>query len=574
MNISILLLCLNAGISVILAVAAFQRRSVPGTLPLVFLMLAVALWSFGYAFELYTHNPVIQLLLVRIQYIAIAFTPVAYFFLSVAYKTQRRIKKLWQVLLLSIAPILVLLCLWTNELHNLFFINLIEDNGTISLVPDFGPVFWFHTLYSYILLSLGVYNLISSYKSLPEIFRKQTTVILISSFAPWIVNLLFITRIVSFFSIDPTPFGLTVSGIIFSIGLFYLNLFQPIPIAENHLVNNLKDIVLILTPQNNILKLNSVAESTFNCNTADILGLPLQAVREDIFNVVQNATSADPEECDFILKQNNKIHYYQCHVSPLVNKKNKLIAKIILLSDISQIKKAELALKKLNQELESRIAERTEELAQANDSLQQQITQKELLLAELNHRVKNNLTMIRSLITLQASKIKDKKTIQQLDDLKNRITSIGLVYKKLYSKTDISHIDLKNYLQELLSELNASLSHEQINFIIKTELVHLNVAVDSIIPIGLIVTELVVNSSKYAFKQNDHNVIHVKTAHNEDKLTISVYDNGCGYPDKVLSGKGSALGLSLIQLLIKQLDGTISFNNKKGAYTEFTIPLT
>jgi len=66
----------------------------------------------------------------------------------------------------------------------------------------------------------------------------------------------------------------------------------------------------------------------------------------------------------------------------------------------------------LNQELESRINERTEELAQANNSLQQQITQKELLLTELNHRVNNNLTIIRSLITLQASKIKDKKTIQ------------------------------------------------------------------------------------------------------------------------------------------------------------------
>lgn len=333
MNIFILLLCLNAGISIILAIAAFQRRSVPGSLPLVFLMLAVALWSFGYAFELYSHNYDTQLQLIRIQYIAIVFIPVAVFFLSVSYKTQRKIKHLWQVLLLSVIPVLVLLSLWTNELHNLFYLDMLKGEEALTFLPAYGPVFWLHALYSYALLSLSVYNLISSYKSLPEIFRKQTTVMLIASLIPWIINLLYVTRLV-YLSIDPTPFGLTVSGITLSAGLFYLNLFQPIPIAENHLVNNLKDIVLILTPQNNILKLNSAAENTFNCITAEVLGLPLQDVSEDIFKVIRRTDPVDPEECNIMLKNNDDLHYYQCHVSPLVNKKNKLIAKIILLSDI------------------------------------------------------------------------------------------------------------------------------------------------------------------------------------------------------------------------------------------------
>jgi two-component sensor histidine kinase/PAS domain-containing protein len=573
MNISILLLCLNAGISVILAVAAFQRRSVPGSLPLVFLMLAAALWSLNYAFELYSSNFHTQLLLVKIQYLGIVFIPVAAFFISVSYKTQRKIKRLlWKVVVFSIVPLLVLFSLWTNELHKLFYSNIWTSGESITFFRAYGPVFWLHALYAYLLMSISVYNLLDSYKKLPDIFRKQTTVMLIASLIPWIINLLYITQVFNP-AVDPTPFALTASGITLSIGLFYLNLFQPIPIAENHIVNILKDIVLILTPQHHILKLNSAAERILNYKTDQVLGQPLQEISKDIFDAIQNTAALDSEEYNIILNKKSTPHYYQCHVSPLYNKKNKLIAKIILLSDISHIKKTELALKKLNQELESRINERTKELAQANDSLQQQIAQKELLLTELNHRVKNNLSIIRSLITLQASSIKDKRTVRKLDDLKNRITSIGLIYKKLYSKADISHIDLKNYLHELLAELNSSLSHDKINFGINTELVEMDVAVDIVIPIGLIVTELVINSSKYAFSGDNHNTIAVTTAQSKDRLTITVYDNGCGYPEKVLKSKSNTLGLSLIQLLIKQLNGSITFCNKNGACSVFEIPL-
>jgi two-component sensor histidine kinase/PAS domain-containing protein len=571
MNAFTLLLYLNAGVTLFLAFAVLQRRNVPGSTHIFFLMIAAALWSLSYALELGSLTQAMQLLWKKIKYIGIVFIPVSSFFLSLCYRSQKRNTQRRHIVILSIIPILILASLWTNEYHHLFY----RTTGLLKFPPEYGPAFWLHAIYSYILLCFTIINLIRSYRSLPGVFKTQTSIILISFALPWLLNILYISRILAFLPIDPTPLAFSLIGIALSTILFSLNIFQPIPVAENHIVNNLKDVVLILTPQNQIIKINSAAENIIGSKTEKLLGLPLKSVEENIFKAIVSNKISDPGGCEIAIKKEKDVYYYQCQLSPLLNRKGKLIAKVVLLSDISRIKQIELELKKLNEDLETRIKDRTLELAKANESLQQQVSQKELLFAELHHRVKNNLNIIRSLISLQTNKIKDQNTIQELEDLKNRIISIGLIYEKLYSKDEISQLDLKKYLQELLSELGSSLSHARSNFDISNDLVKINVAVDTIIPIGLIITELITNSAKFAFNKNDNNnTINVTVLQEQERLIIKLKDNGRGYPDDILKNKVNSLGISLIQLLVKQLNGTITFSNDKGACTELAIPFT
>jgi PAS domain S-box-containing protein len=201
--------------------------------------------------------------------------------------------------------------------------------------------------------------------------------------------------------------------------------------------------------------------------------------------------------------------------------------------------------------------------------LKKSLYEKEILLKEIHHRVKNNLMIISSLLNLQSRYIKDEESKNIFKESQNRAKSMALIHERLYRSKDLKRIDFGDYINTLADDLYHT-------YVIDTNLVELNVNVDDLmldinttIPLGLIVNELVTNSLKHAFPKGRSGKIDINFHLQGDTYLLEVKDNGIGFPQDIDYKNTDSLGLRLVTSLTEQIDGIIEFNNTSG--TSFKI---
>ncbi|HQQ94370.1 MAG TPA: sensor histidine kinase [Bacteroidia bacterium] len=214
-------------------------------------------------------------------------------------------------------------------------------------------------------------------------------------------------------------------------------------------------------------------------------------------------------------------------------------------------------------------------LLKAKEEISTSLKGKEVLLAELNHRVKNNLAVITGLLNLQMEGSTNHETRQVINDSRNRIMSMALVHRMLYSHPQIEEIDLGRYSAELIRELLNSFNlphqvqlHEHYD--------HISLPVNKSIPFGLILNEVVTNSIKYVFRDANGrgSSLHVILRLNQNDVSMVVKDSGSGFPkDMNAETSDGSLGIFLIKTLAGQIDGKVRFSNEPGAKVELSFPL-
>jgi len=200
-----------------------------------------------------------------------------------------------------------------------------------------------------------------------------------------------------------------------------------------------------------------------------------------------------------------------------------------------------------------------------NILLEAQNKEKEFLLKEIHHRVKNNLGIVSSLLDLQASKMKDSAAIEAIEESRNRVYSMSMIHQKLYLGKNLSSIEMKDYLINLSTHIIDSFgAHELVEF--DYELDEVQLEVDSAIPIGLIVNELLTNSFKHAFPNSKQGIVKIIFQKMEKKrFILEIIDNGIGIDDfNINNHQSTGFGTLLIDLLVKQLDGTMTIFNGLG----------
>ena len=203
-------------------------------------------------------------------------------------------------------------------------------------------------------------------------------------------------------------------------------------------------------------------------------------------------------------------------------------------------------------------------------SIKKSLEEKEILLREIHHRVKNNLSLIMSLINLQSGMLPDKINPLIFEDLKQRVYTISLVHEKLYISKNLSSIDLESYLINLTESVkSSSIFKEGIKFTIKIE-DKVEIEGDTLVPLALLLNELIVNSVKHAFPDTPGN-IYINVCYSEKKHKIIFRDNGIGIPEN-REPSSSELGLFLVESLVSQINGNVSFHNDGGAVTTITFP--
>lgn len=240
---------------------------------------------------------------------------------------------------------------------------------------------------------------------------------------------------------------------------------------------------------------------------------------------------------------------------------------------LNQIQEHEFALQNASHELKIKAQQLQNELSerkQAEKQIKKSLQEKEVLLKEIHHRVKNNLQVISSLLYLQSNKAVDGQTIELFNESQNRIRSMALIHEKLYQSEDLVNIDFTEYIKSLISYLFNSYKPKLNVINIQVNVAGVLLSIDEAIPCGLIINELISNSLKHAFPDNRKGKIKIKmTSNKQRKVTLTVEDNGVGFPEDLESEKTETLGLKLVNNLTNQLTGTIKHLNTNG--TKFMI---
>jgi len=255
--------------------------------------------------------------------------------------------------------------------------------------------------------------------------------------------------------------------------------------------------------------------------------------------------------------------------------------------DITPIKRAERALEKAHNELEAKVTERTLDLQDAKialeaeiedrkdieDSLKDALRDKDLLVKEVHHRTKNNLTVIQSLLRLQSRRITDQNTRDLFDQSRERLQALSMVHERLYRSADLRSVEFSEYVRSLAHALAGSHENVQGHIRLNIDIPKTSLGLNSAIPCGLIINELVTNSIKHAFPEGRKGTIRISFQKSADgQCWLEVADDGIGFPPGTSIENSDSFGIEIVRSLTTQLHGTFGVQSgSEGTVARITF---
>lgn len=194
------------------------------------------------------------------------------------------------------------------------------------------------------------------------------------------------------------------------------------------------------------------------------------------------------------------------------------------------------------------------------------------MMKELHHRVKNNLQIVSSLLNLQTYRLKDEESKSAIKESQLRVQAMSLIHQRLYQVEDVSMVNFKLYLDDLAETLMKAYGYSADDFdlVIKVDKELLDV--DTVMPMGLLVNEIITNSFKYAYKDVQRPLLTISLRSGDQQLQLDVTDNGPGMSEAVGQNSKPGFGKKLIDALTKQLKAQYTVDNSNGTSYSFTIP--
>jgi two-component sensor histidine kinase/CheY-like chemotaxis protein len=322
-------------------------------------------------------------------------------------------------------------------------------------------------------------------------------------------------------------------------------------LAEN-IIATLHEPFLILNDKMIIISSNNAFYQTFKVKPKDTVGNELYQLGDGQWDI-----PALRELLEDILPL-KKFHGYEVvHDFPQIGTKTMLL-------NARQVYREEIGTDLILLGIED-ITERKK----MEDEIKQSLDEKETLLKEIHHRVKNNLIVICSLLNLQADYVKDKASYEMFMESKNRAKSMALIHERLYQSTDLKRIDFGDYIRTLSTELFRTYAGDYGLIELKINVENIFLDINTAIPLGLIVNELITNSLKHAFPEGMKGKINVDFQQKDNHYEFTVKDNGIGFPEDLDFRNTDSLGLQIVNTLTNQIDGEIELNRSHG--TEFKI---
>jgi PAS domain S-box-containing protein len=323
------------------------------------------------------------------------------------------------------------------------------------------------------------------------------------------------------------------------------------------IVEDQTELICRFQPDGTLMFVNDAYCQYFNKQPDELIGrvfLPL-IPPEDRFIVTDNLATITPENptviCEHrVILPSGEIRWMRWIDRAIFDSTGHLIVLQAVGSDITDRKLAEF-------------------------KMAESLHEKEVLLKEVHHRVKNNLQVICSLLNLQARSLKNPTMTRHLQEAQNRVRSMAIVHEKLYQSDSFSKIDLKSYVKDLVKYLFRAYIHGPSQIVSKLKIqADIWLDIDTAIPCGLIIQELVSNALKYAFHPNESGevIIEAKAIAN-GQVTLSVRDNGQGLPATAIQAEPETLGLRLVYDLTEQINGKLDLDSTNGTCFTISFPV-
>ena len=332
--------------------------------------------------------------------------------------------------------------------------------------------------------------------------------------------------------------------------------------------------MVIVDHEGNITLINGQVEKMFGYSREELVGRPVEVLvpqrfREQHFRF-RRAFLSSPQARPmgagrdlYGLRKDGGEVPIEIGLNPLETQLGRFVLSSVV--DITERKRSEqertLFVQKLqtfNLELEEQVRNRTAELSRT-------LKEREVLLQEVHHRVKNNLQIISSLINVQARSLEHGTGRDALEECQGRIQAIALIHEKLYQSRDYANIPFSEYARALAENVFHATDASSQNVLLDLDIEDCAIAVDKAIPCGLILNELISNARRHAFCDGRSGKIRVELEKTEDhSLRLTISDDGMGLPSGFDLGKGGSLGLQLVRMLVKQIDGKLTVETVNG----------
>ncbi len=313
--------------------------------------------------------------------------------------------------------------------------------------------------------------------------------------------------------------------------------------------NAIPDLITILDRNNRVIRVNKSMADRLNRSPQECIGLLC-------YEVVHN-TDKPPKHCPYVLLLTDGIEhsqeiyeenlggYFIITASPIKDDDGNVLGSIHIAHDITERKKME-------------------------EKLRKTIEEKDTLMKEVHHRVKNNLMIISSLLSLQSRYIKDEDARNIFKDSQNRAKAMALIHEKLYQSNDLKNINFTEYVKNLSNDLYNTYVLDKKNIRLKLDVENVSLDVETSIPLGLILNELLTNALKHAFPDDRKGEILVELGSEDNgKFRLVVKDNGIGFPEDLDYKNTSSLGMQLVISLTNQIEGELYLSRNNG--TTFTV---
>jgi PAS domain S-box-containing protein len=562
-------------VALFIAVYVWRLRPRRGATTLAWLAIATLLWSLGYALEIAGADLPTKLFWAKVQYIGIASVPLCWLVFALEYAGYDRWLTRRNVALLAIIPVITVLLAFTTEIHGLIWsiFDLDPASSAAPLKVSHGAWFWIYWIYSQLLVLSGTVILIRTLASAQRPYRWQAGLILLAALLPWIGNFLYVTGLNPVAPLDLTPFAFVLSEAAVALGLSRFRLLSLTPVAQATVIENLNDGVFVIDDQGAIVNLNPAAQQLLQVSAAQVIGQPAAKVFERWPMLTERYRDATDLRDEISLGTGSDRRNYELRLSPLKDRRGRLMGRVLLVRDIS-------------------------ELVQARDQALEASRLKSELLARVSHELRTPLSAILGYAELlldgsfgplgehqQRAIMEMTGSGQELTILVNELLdSAQLEAGALHLRT--RPFDPIEMLQRVENTMGVLARNKELELVT-------TIAPD--LPTTLQgdesrLRQLLINLIGNAIKFTEHGTVQVRLYRVDGKWwAMAVSDTGPGIPEEArryifepfrqVDGsitreyRGTGLGLSIVKRLVELMGGTVTLESEVGRGSTFTLTL-
>jgi two-component system cell cycle sensor histidine kinase/response regulator CckA len=372
-NPYVLPLLIAAALLAVLALVAWRRRPAPGAAVSALLLLAVVIWVLGYTLKLWGADLQSKLFWHKVEYLGVVVVPGAWLALALQHSGWEKRLTRRNVALLATEPLAMLLLLWTNQFHGLFYSNTrLETIGPFTgLIWTCGVGYWVNIAYSYLLILFGTFLLIQALIRSPYLYRRQAIALLIAGLAPWGAEIASTFGLNPLHPVDVTPFAFILTGLAVTWNLFRFQFLDIVPVARDAVIEGMSDGVIVLDSRNRIVDLNPAAGQIIGRPASEAIGQPINIADSSASLTTSLGLRIEGLEVqDFhsgIVRlrlrpelrprgAHDEVHIpqsamtFDLRVSPLHDQRGQLTGRLVVLHDITEQVRAEEKLKRISVE--------------------------------------------------------------------------------------------------------------------------------------------------------------------------------------------------------------------------------